>query len=131
MTHRRASFSLALLALAAVPLPAGAAPVRVAVLLPYVEDALAGLDPKKVEVVATVRRDLHAAPAAPRVDLGNPHAPSFEKLAEARPDLIVGDRALQGPLGERLGRVGEVLLVDSSGIDATFDGPYVGLELSF
>jgi iron complex transport system substrate-binding protein len=110
-----------LLACLGAAVPAAAAPVRVAVLLPYVEDGLDGLD-AKVEVVAVVRRDLRRAPEPPRVDLGNPHAPSFEKLAEARPDVIVGERALHGPMRERLERSGEVLLVESDGVEKTFAG---------
>lgn len=133
MTHRRhwktlrkssprtivAAAAFGLLALAATV--RAAEPVRVATLLPYVEDALVGVD--GVVVVATVRRDLHTPPAAPRIDLGNPHAPSFEKLAEARPNLIVGDKQLHGALRDKLAVGGaEVVLVDSTTIDATLDG---------
>lgn len=97
-------------------------PVRVASLLPYVQDALTRLD-GRVRVVATVRRELWEAPPAPMLDLGNPHSPSFERLAEAKPEVVVGERAIHGPLSDRLGRSGaEVLLVESSSIDSTFDG---------
>ncbi len=113
------------LLLLVVPLVAGtglaAEPVRVATLLPYVEDAL--VQTGGVEIVATVRRDLATAPAPPIVDLGSPHAPSFEKLAEARPQVIVGDRQLHGALRDKLARSGaEVVLVGSDTVDATFDG---------
>jgi iron complex transport system substrate-binding protein len=98
------------------------APVRVATLLPYVEDALGRVGPSAA-VVASVRRDLRTPPAPPVLDLGTPHAPSFETLAAAHPDLVVGDRALHGALGDRLARTGaEVLLVDSSSVEATFAG---------
>jgi iron complex transport system substrate-binding protein len=74
-------------------------------------------------VVATVRRDLRTPPAPPVLDLGNPHSPSFEKLAEAQPNLVVGDRALHGTQRERLARSGaDVLLVDSSSVESTFAG---------
>ncbi len=98
-----------------------AEPVRVATLLPYVEDALVRVG--GVDVVATVRRSMHAAPDASTVDLGSPHSPSFEKLAEARPRVIVGDRQMHGALRERLARGGaEVVLVGSDTVDATFAG---------
>lgn len=95
--------------------------VRVATLLPYVEDALVRVG--GVEVVATVRRSMHAPPDASKVDLGSPHSPSFEKLAEARPQVIVGDRQMHGALRDKLARSGaEVVLIGSDTIDATFDG---------
>jgi len=101
---------------------AAAEPLRVATLLPYVEDALGRLD-GRVQVVATVRREMNVPPAAPRIDLGSAHSPNFERLAEAKPQLIVGDRALHGAIRERLERTGaEMLLIDSSTVDSTFDG---------
>jgi iron complex transport system substrate-binding protein len=100
---------------------ASAKPPRVASLLPWVADALDRVGPPGV-VVAVTRRDLHQAPAPPRIDLGSPHAPNLERLAEARPTLIVGDRALHGPLVERLERLGaEVFLVAATTVDETFD----------
>ena len=76
-----------------------------------------------VEIVASVRRDLTTAPKPPIVDLGSPHAPSFEKLAEARPQVIVGDRQLHGSLRDKLAVSGaEVVLVGAESVDATFDG---------
>jgi iron complex transport system substrate-binding protein len=101
---------------------AAAAPLRVATLLPYVEDALDRLG-DRVDVVATVRRDMKTPPPPPLIDLGSPHAPSLERLAEAKPQLVVGDRALHGALRDQLARTGaDVLLVDSSSVEATFDG---------
>src|SRR4029077_13498558 len=62
-------------------------------------------------------------PPPPIIDLGSPHAPSFEKLSEARPQVIVGDRQLHGALRDKLARGGaEVVLVGSDTVDATFDG---------
>ena len=117
---RAASATLLLLALLTAPATA-AQPVRVATLLPYVEDALVRTG--GVEIVASVRRDMTTAPAPPIIDLGSPHAPSFEKLAEARPQVIVGDRQLHGALRDKLARSGSaVVLVGSDTIDATFDG---------
>jgi iron complex transport system substrate-binding protein len=117
---RAASATLLLLTLLAAPATA-AQPVRVATLLPYVEDALVRTG--GVEIVATVRRDMTTAPAPPILDLGSPHAPSFEKLAEARPQVIVGDRQLHGALRDKLARSGaEVVLVRSDTVDATFVG---------
>jgi len=101
---------------------APATPVRVATLVPYVAEAVGRVGPP-AELVATVRRDLRTPPPPPTIDLGNPHSPSFEKLAEARPSLVVGERALHGALSERLGRGGpEVLLVDSTSVAETFAG---------
>jgi len=115
----------ALLAMAAVGPTAraasGAEPVRVATLLPFVEDALRGAG-AGVEVVATVRRSLHVPVPEGTVDLGNPHSPDFEGLALARPDLVVGDASVHARLREALGRGGaEVVLLDTSGVDETLD----------
>jgi len=95
--------------------------VRVATLLPFVEDALR-LAPERVAVVATVRRSLHE-PVAPGIaDLGNPHSPSFEALAQARPDVVVGDAAIHATLVPRIERLGmEVLLLETPSVEATFD----------
>ncbi len=127
MTIRR---FFVILPLAALAMPAagvhaehsaGAVPPRVASLLPWVADALDRVGPPGA-VVAVTRRDLHQAPAPPRIDLGSPHSPSFELLAAARPTLIVGDRVLHGPQTERLERAGtEVFLVDAASVEATFD----------
>jgi len=122
---RAARHALALLAAFAAPLSAAAAdasPARVAVLLPFVGDALAET-PGPFTLVATVRRSLHEPAGAGVVDLGNPHSPSFERLAEARPTLVVGDRAIHGPLASRLAVGGaRVVLLDTNSIDATFAG---------
>jgi len=115
--------ALALLAslLVAVALPAGAdEPVRVATLLPWVADALERV-PEHARVVASVRRDLHEPTPEGVVDLGNPHSPSFEKLAVARPTLAIGDASLHASLRDGLARSGaEVLLVDTSGVEETW-----------
>lgn len=97
-------------------------PVRVATLLPYVADALATLPPDKVIVVATVRRDMRTPPAPPAIDLGSPHSPSYEKLAEANADVIVGEQAMHGAMTEKLSPHGELLLVDSGTVDSTLVG---------
>lgn len=93
---------------------------RVAVLLPFFADALDATDPGLV--VASVRRSLRAPLPDSRIDLGNPHAPSFERLAEARPDLVIGDRALHAAIEPELSLGGraEVVLIDSGSVDATF-----------
>jgi len=108
-------------ALLAPALAAGADPVRVATLLPYVQEAVARVG--GCEIVASVRGTMADPPAAPAVDLGSPHAPSYERLAEARPQLVVGDRQMHGALRDRLARSGaEVLLVESDSLDGTFAG---------
>jgi iron complex transport system substrate-binding protein len=96
-------------------------PVRVATLLPYVADAVARLDGPIL--VATTRQSLHEPPGPPLIDLGNPHSPSLERLAEARADVVVGEHALHGPMREALERSGaELVLLDSSSVDSTLDG---------
>jgi iron complex transport system substrate-binding protein len=108
------------LALAARP-AAAADPVRVATLLPFVEAALARIE-GPYEVVATVRRELHV-PVTGATDLGSPHSPSFERLAEARPTLVVADRDLHALQAESLEVGGaQVLLLDTRSIDATLAG---------
>jgi ABC-type Fe3+-hydroxamate transport system substrate-binding protein len=105
------------------PTDAAGKPVRVATLLPFVEDALRRQDPARVVVVAAVRRQMMQAPAADVADLGSPHDPSLERLAEARPDLVVGDRALHARFAGRLAESKlEVLLIDSMSVDGTLAG---------
>jgi len=101
-------------------------PTRVATLLPFVEDALLRV-PGDFRVVATVRRSLHSPPRTTLADLGSAHAPSLENLAMARPDLIIGDRAIHQMLAADLeGRdfgsgEPELLLIDTSTVDATLE----------
>jgi iron complex transport system substrate-binding protein len=119
MTHRLLSITLTLLAATAAM---AAEPVRVATLLPYVGDALgkAGGD---VQVVASVRSDMRTPPTAPVVDLGSPHAPSLEALAQAKPQIVVGDAMMHGPLKDTLARSGaEVVLIRSDSVASTFEG---------
>lgn len=105
------------------PASAEDAPVRVATLLPYVDAALARMPASRVTVVATVRRSMHEAPRAGVADLGTPHAPSLEALAAARPDVVVGDVSMHARLAENVKPLGaELLLLDSSSVDATYDG---------
>ena len=94
---------------------------RVAVLLPFVADAVDMADDRLV--VASVRRSLREPIREGRIDLGNPHSPNFERLAEARPDLVIGDRALHAPIASELslGGQAEVVLIDASSVEATFD----------
>jgi iron complex transport system substrate-binding protein len=116
--------TLLLLLLAAFATSASAtapAPARVATLLPYVADAVGRLDGP--EVVASVRRDMRTPPPPPVLDLGNPHSPSIERLVEAHPTVVVGDRALHGPQRASLERAGaEVVLLDSTSVATTLDG---------
>jgi iron complex transport system substrate-binding protein len=97
-------------------------PVRVATLLPFVAAALAEV-PEQAVVVASVRRSMHEPSVPGVIDLGSPHSPSFEKLAESRPDLVVAERAMHAALAEKLGRTGaEVVLIDTTSVDSTFAG---------
>lgn len=118
-----ASLALALgLALAGPPARAESTPVRVATLLPFVEDALARIE-GPYAVVATVRRSLGSPVAGAAADLGNPHSPSLERLAEARPDLVIADRGIHAAQAPSLAVGGaEVLLLDTRSVDATLAG---------
>jgi len=103
--------------------PAVAEPLRVATLLPSVADAVAKLPPSKAVLVATVRRNLHEPTPAGIIDLGTPHAPSLERLAEAQADLVVAEQRLHGTQADQLGAgKAELLLIDTSSIDATLGG---------
>ena len=96
-------------------------PLRVATLLPFVEDALR-LAPERAHVVASVRRELHQSPGKDVIDLGNPHSPSFEALAQARAELVVGDRAIHGVLASRLEAIGaKLILIDTASVSSTLD----------
>lgn len=107
---------------AEVPAPSVATPVRVATLLPYVADALARV-PQQAVVVASVRRSSVDAPLEGVIDLGSPHSPSFERLAESGAQLVVADDTMHVTMEEKLGRGGAtVLLVGSSSVDETLDG---------
>jgi iron complex transport system substrate-binding protein len=93
--------------------------IRVATLLPWVAEALALAGPEAT-VVAGVRRHLHEPLPAGLVDLGNPHSPSLERLAEAHPDLVVGDRAIHARLAPRLESLGgRVLLLGTDSVAET------------
>ncbi len=124
-TARRTFGLLAIaLGLAAAARPAGAAeaPARVATLLPFVQAALRRIE-GPFEVVAAVRRELDTPVAGAVADLGNPHAPSFERLAEARPTLVIGDDMLHAPGAAQLAIGGaRVLLLDTRSIEATLAG---------
>lgn len=102
--------------------PAGSGPVRVATLLPYVADALSRM-PEHATVVASVRRSSVDAPLQGVIDLGSPHAPSFERLAGSGAQLVVADAAMHATMTEKLSRGGaEVMLVGSGSVDETFAG---------
>jgi len=95
--------------------------LRVATLMPLVEDALRYAN-REAEVVASVRRSLHSPLKEGLVDLGNPHAPSLERLAEAQPDLVIGDRGIHAALAEAVGNLGlKLLLVETSSIPGTLN----------
>lgn len=95
---------------------------RVATLIPYVADALHRVGLSEL-VVASVRSAPHIPLESSVIDLGNSHSPSIERLADARPTLVVGDRDLHAGLEQRLSLPGaQVHLVRSHTVDATFDG---------
>ena len=96
-----------------------AKPIRVAALLPWVGDAVALAGPGVIGV-AGVRRELHKPLPAGLIDLGNPHSPSMERLAESHPDLIVGDRAIHARLKPQLEGLGaRVLLLGTDSVAET------------
>lgn len=113
--------AIATAAPAADPAPP-AGKVRVATLVPYVADALARM-PEHATVVASVRRSSVDAPLEGMIDLGSPHSPSFERLAESGAQLVVADAAMHATMSEKLARGGaEVMLVGSGSVDETFTG---------
>lgn len=122
---RHALAALVLAVAAAAPAADPAPPsgkVRVATLVPYVADALARM-PEHATVVASVRRSSVDAPLQGMIDLGSPHAPSFERLAESGAQLVVADAAMHGTMTEKLSRGGaEVMLIGSGSVDETFAG---------
>lgn len=96
-------------------------PIRVATLLPWADDAvrIAG---GPALLVAGVRRSLHEPLPEDRIDLGNPHAPSLERLAEARPDLVVADAAIHARLADPIRKLGALmLLVETASVAQTLD----------
>jgi iron complex transport system substrate-binding protein len=100
---------------------AAAEPTRVASLLPYVSEALAGIP--QVEVVASVAAELGGSLPEGVTDLGSPHAPNFEVLAGVRPDVVVGDGRYHGAIAEKLAHSGgRVVLVEAFSVAATLDG---------
>ena len=108
---------------AAEPAAAAAAEkIRVATLLPFVADALARV-PQHAVVVASVRKSSVDDPPAGMIDLGSPHAPNFERLAESGAQLVVADAAMHATMKEKLSRGGtEVLLIESGSVDQTLAG---------
>ena len=95
--------------------------LRVATLLPCVEDALR--DVPGVRVVAGIRSSMRAPERTDVVDLGSPHSPNLERLASAHANLVVADALINAPAKEELGRSGaEVMLLDTTSVDSTFSG---------
>ncbi len=129
MTFRKAALALLLLHLysALGALPAGAQsteakPLRIASLVPFVSEAVAGW-PHQAVLVAAVRRQLHEPVPAAVADLGSPHQPNLEPLVAARPQLIVADERLHALLRPRLEATGaELLMLRADSVAATFDG---------
>ena len=118
--HRRSVLAATLVLLALASSSAAHAELRVAALLPSVDAAIADL-PGAVQV-AGVRASMHAPERSDVIDLGSPHSPNFERLAEARADVIVGDRALHAAQASRLGAFAEVMLIDSASVDGMLEG---------
>src|SRR5262245_496155 len=119
---KRCAALLCALGVGLAGLAAAAEPVRVATLLPMVREALAPYA-GRVLLVASVRSDMRQPLPAGIADLGSPHAPSFEQLAAAKPELVVVDASLQAAQREALGRSGaRVLAIDSTSVDSTFAG---------
>lgn len=99
-----------------------ASPVRVATLLPFVADALVRV-PQNAVVVASVRKSSVDAPPAGVIDLGSPHSPNFEKLAESGAQVVVADKAMHATMSEKLSRGGaEVILIGSGSVAETMAG---------
>ena len=122
---RRAALAvLCLFALGVPGIPSLAAePVRLATLLPYVDEALRGLPATRVQVVAEARRTVAEPPRPGVADLGSAHAPNLEKLAASGAQVVVGDERLHKALQPKIEAVGaEALLVRGDSVDGTLDG---------
>ncbi|MEM7410330.1 MAG: ABC transporter substrate-binding protein [Myxococcota bacterium] len=119
---RMAALTLLVLLTAAATASAEAAKsLRVATLLPSVEDALRDLP--GVEVVAGVRRSFTAPERTDVIDLGSPHHPNVERLATSRADLVIADALINGHLEEMLTRFGaEVMMIDTTSVEGIFAG---------
>ncbi len=95
--------------------------VRVATLIYSVEAALADID--GVTVVAGVRPSFRAPERTDVLDLGNPHAPSLERLAQAKPHVLVADAMMLGHRKHDLSRFdAEIVLIDTTSVDAMLEG---------
>lgn len=117
MTRSRAARLASLLIALALPSYA-IAETRVATLVPSVEEALAGIE--GVTIVAGVRSSFRAPERTDVLDLGSPHSPNVERLAESRADLVIGDALINGHLTQSLARFGaEVMLIDTTTVDGT------------
>ncbi|MEZ4331644.1 MAG: ABC transporter substrate-binding protein [Myxococcota bacterium] len=100
-------------------LSARSTPVRVATLLPWAGDAVQVAGPPAV-LVAGVRRALHRPLPDGLLDLGHPHSPSLERLAEARPDLVIADASIHARFVAPIEKLGaRVLLLDSASVEGT------------
>lgn len=100
---------------------AAAEPLRVATLLPYVEDALRRMP--EARVVATVRRTAGRPPSPGAADLGTSHGPNLEQLAAARAQVVIGDERIHQVLRPKLAATGaEVLFIRADSVEATLDG---------
>jgi iron complex transport system substrate-binding protein len=111
------------LPLTAEPTTSGSAKAtRVATLLPYVGEAILRADPS-VQLVASVANQSGDPLPEGVIDLGSPHSPNLEQLALSRPDVVVADARFHRSLTEPLSQSGtELVLVNGSSINATFDG---------
>lgn len=99
-----------------------AEPLRVASLVPFVAEVHA-LIPDDLDLVGTVRRNIHAPVPEGVTDLGNPHEPNGERLAALAPDVIVVDRMLHQRMTGRLEASGaELLSIDTTSVDSTLAG---------
>lgn len=97
----------------------GGEALRVAALLPWVADAVALAGPGAT-LVAGVRRQLHEPLPGSVVDLGNPHSPNLERLAEARPALVVADTAIHARFAAPIEKLGaKLLLLETGSVDET------------
>lgn len=117
-----ATISLAATSAVAAEPAVASAGVRVATLLPFVAAALARV-PEHAVVVASVRKSSVDASPQGTIDLGSPHSPNLERLAESGAQLVVADAAMHATMREKLSRGGaEVLLIESGSVEETLAG---------
>ena len=120
MTRMLRAFSALILLLA--PLAAEGGPLRVATLLPFIEDVVE-LIPANAQLVATVPRSVLGGVPEGALDLGSSHNPNLEILHASAPDIVVLDPVSHAGWNEKLSRgPWRILPIQTRSVDETLEG---------